>query len=193
MTPLETALCNLKDELMTSGYFSRFYELVEQLDRSQEKGEKVVMGYLDDGTYGPIYDLDVNGTGYFRVTSPVTFNNVFGLQVTGCSDTDPIVDVAFPVRLVAAVPKSKTNDNSFSDHLLAMELASYLNKKLAAIQFVVSVHGKVSNYQTDRDKVWSSEISGITKQVDLNLSYISIDFTLTIRALMSCMVQNCDY
>lgn len=190
MTPLETALCNLKDELMGSGYFSRFYELVEQLDRS---GEKIPYAYHADGTYGPIYDLDVNGTGYFRVTSPVTFNNVFGVQVTGCSDTDPIVDVAFPIRLVAAVPKSKTNDNSFSDHLLAMELSSYLNKKLPAIQFVVSVHGKVSNYQTDRDKVWSSEISGITKQVDLNLSYISIDFTLTIRALMSCMVQNCDY
>lgn len=190
MTPIQTALCNIRDEIMLTGYFNRFYEYAEAIERGQQKFPQV---YVGEGNYDPIYDFDVNGSGYIRKTSSVQLTNVTNIKIQGCSDTNPLVDLILPLRLVAAVPKSKLNDNAFSDDKLCTELIAILNAKQAAVQFMQSVSGRVASYNTDRDTVWSNEVRGIDTMIDLNLSFISIDFYLTLRALQNCFTQNCDY
>jgi len=193
---LQTALCNLKDELMESGYFNRFYEYAEMLQKGTEAYPQV---YLGNGQYKAIYDFDVNGTGYIRKTGSAYSDHVtdYDKRVTSCNDTNPLIDLAIPLRLVAAVPKSKLDDNSFSDDKLVFDLMGYISKKQPSIsngsEVVSTVHGKVSAYQTDRTRVFSDEVTGIEKLIDLKLSFISIDFTLTFRASLNCIQTNCLY
>ena len=191
MTILETALCNLKDEVMLSGYFNRFYAYAESIERGAEKFPQV---YTGNGQYKPIYDFDVNGSGYFRKTGQ-SYISVIGSSgsIVACSDSNPLIDITVPLRLVAAVHKKKMDDNGFSDDTLAFDLISYIGRKQAGITDVQSVHGHVQSYTTDRDRVWSDEVRGINKQVDLNLSFIAIDFNLVMRAKLDCIQQNCDY
>lgn len=190
MTILETALCNLKDEVMLSGYFNRFYAYAEQLERGAEKFPQV---YTGNGQYKAIYDFDTNGSGYFRKTGASYISIVGKDSIMSCSDSNPLIDITVPIRLVAAVHKKKMEDNGFSDDTLAFDLISYIGRKQPAITNVQSVHGHISSYTTDRDRVWSDEVRGISKQVDLNLSFIAIDFNLVIRSKLDCIQQNCDY
>lgn len=189
MILIETALCNIKDELLTTGYFNRFYEYAEQLVSGDKKYPQVYQG---KGQYKQIYDFDVNGSGYIRKTSAqVRANKVMELE--SCTGFNPTIDLIVPFRLVAAVPKSKTGDNGFSDDLLALDLIGYIGKKQPAIDQVNSTIGNVSGYTTDRDTIWSDEVRGIEKQINLNLSFIAIDFTLTFRATLECIKNNCNY
>lgn len=189
---LETALCNLKDAIMESDYFNRFYEYAELLDRGETTYPQV---YTGKGQYKAIYDFDVSGSGYIRKTGSSYSDHVTdsNFRVMGCSDTNPLLELTVPLRLVAVVPKSKLSDNSFSDDKLVFDLMGYISKKQPAIQDVSSVMGKVSSWNTDRSRVWSDEVRGIEKTLDLNLSVIAIDFTLTFRASLNCIQTNCLY
>lgn len=187
---LETALCNLKDAIMESEYFNRFYEYAELLDRGETSYPQV---YEGKGQYKAIYDFDVNGSGYIRKTGSAYSDHVTDVRVMGCSDSNPFIELVIPLRLVAVVPKSKLSDNSFSDDKLVFDLMGYISKKQPAIQDVQSVHGKVGSWNTDRSRVWSDEVRGIEKVLDLNLSVIAIDFTLTFRASLNCIQTNCLY
>ena len=177
---------------MLSGYFNRFYEYAELNTRGQERFPQV---YEGKGNYKYIHDFDVNGSGYFRKTSPVRMREVnsSGKQIKSCVGDNPLLDMVVPMRLVAAVPRVKLGDNSFSDDLLCTELIGYIGKKQTGIINISSITGQVDSYQTDRDKVWSDEVSGIDKTINLNLAFVSIDFTLTFRANLDCLMQNCQY
>jgi len=193
MIILSTALCNLRDEIMASGYFNRFYEYAELIERGRD--EKYPKVYLGNGQYKDIYDFDVRGSGYIRKGAPVRLNVVReeNKQVTSCVGVNPILDMIVPLRLVAAVPKSLLSDNSFSDDLLACQLIGYIARKQTAVTNVTSLFGSVQSYTTDRERVWNDEVRGIDTTVDLNLSFIAIDFELTFQASLDCLNQNCIY
>lgn len=183
---LQQALCNLRDELMESGWFNRFYDYAEIV----EKGEKSSpQHYIGKGNYKPIYDLDVNGTGYNRLVGSIIMMEVPS-QGLSC-DTDPLVEVTYPLRMVVAVPKAKLQDSSYSDHGLALDLMSYINKKQSAVTGMMWVKGKVNRIELDRNVVFSQEVRGPHKQVDLKLSYIALDYTLTFKGVVSCFQENC--
>ena len=185
---LETALCNLKDDLMLSGYFNRIYEYAEQIERNNEKFPQV---YTGNGQYKMIYDFDVNGSGYFRKNGDSRIETIgSSWDVTACNGTNPLIDIVYPIRFVGAVPKSMLDDNSFSDDLLALELIGYIGKKQPSAD-TTSVVGRVTSYTTDRDRVWSDEVRGIEKMVDLRLSFIAIDFYLSFRTNLDCIKQTC--
>lgn len=191
MTILQTALCNLKDEVMLTNYFNRFYDVAEQLVRGDQKYPQV---YTGNGQYQNIFDLDVNGTGYFRKTGSVRFGLVSSSNsVTSCPDSNPLIDISFPMRCVAIVPKKKLSDNSYSDDMLAFELIATIGRRQTAIANVQSVSGYVDSYKTDRDEIWHEEVKNIPRQLDLTLSVIAIDFNLNMRASLDCLPQNCDY
>lgn len=187
---LNEALCNLRDELMTSGYFNRFYELAEVLPKGDESYPQV---YSGNGQYLPIYDFDVNGSGYIRKNGSSYSDHFTDFRVMACNDNDPTIDLTIPLRLVAVVPKSKLNDDAFSDDKLALDLYQYIDKKQPQVESVSSLMGKVSSYQTDRARIWAEEVSGINRLLDLRQSVVAIDFTLTFRALLSCLQTNCLY
>jgi len=137
----------------------------------------------------------VNGMGYVRKTGAMTLSIVTAesLRVTACNDANPLIDLTIPLRLVAVVPKVKLSDNSFSDDLLGFELIGYINKRQPAVTDIHSIHGKVTSVLTDRDVIWSQEVRGGDKQIDLHLSVVAIDFTLVMRANLDCININCDY
>lgn len=190
MNILQEALCNIKDEITALGYFNRFYEYVESLERGEEKYPQYYQG---NGNYKSIYDLDVNGMGYVRKNGDVSIQviNDERLQVTSCNDTNPLIDLVFPLRLVAGVPKSKISDNQFSDDLLAFDVIAVLGKRQTAIANTQHVIGKVLSYDTDRESVWDREVRGPNKQVNLNISYIGVNFTLSFRTNIDCIRQSC--
>ena len=103
---LQDALCNIKDELMESGYFNRFYEYAELLPKGDQQYPQV---YVKGGEYKAIYDFDVNGTGYIRKNGSA-YSDQDVIQIQGCTAFNPMVDLVIPLRLVAVVPKIKLGD-----------------------------------------------------------------------------------
>lgn len=190
MNILQEALCNLKDEITALGYFNRFYELTELIERD---AEKYPQAYLGNGQYKAIYDLDVNGMGYIRKAGDTRLEVITDerFQVTSCTDTNPLIDLIFPLRLVAGVPKRQLNDNSYSDDLLAFDLIAILGRRQTAVANTSHVIGKVTSYDTDRETVWGSEVRGNDKMVKLDISYIGINFTLSFRTNLDCIRQSC--
>lgn len=190
MNIIQRALCDLKDELITSGYFTVFYEYAELLTGNDDRFPQV---YVGRGQYKKIYDFDVNGSGYIRMNGSVGAQIITDerFQMTSCSDSNPLHDISFPFRLVAAVPKSKMLDDAFSDHTLTLDLMGYISKKLPAIGNVASVHGRVQSYTTDRERIWNNEVHGIEKTVKFDLALIAIDFTITMRTSLDCIRQTC--
>lgn len=188
---LEDALCNIKAELMTLGLFNVFYEYAELVPHPPEKYPEV---YIGKGNYKPIYDFDVNGAGYIRKNGEVRINIVQDKNfiVTSC-ETFALLDVDFPLRLVAAIPKKKLSDNKYSDDQLAIDLIDVLHKEQTAIIGVNKTWGTVTSYDTDRDLVWLQEVTGIENTVKLDLSFIAINFKLTFRATADCIKRNCSY
>lgn len=189
MTALESTLCNLKDEVMDSGYFHVVYPYAELIEDGDKSYPAVYTGL---GQYDQIYNFDVNGSGYFRKTGAVQSNPVSdgNLRVTSCT-TPTLVDLTVPVRFVGVVPKDKLGDNSFSDDLLITELLTYINKRQPNITDIVSIHGIVRSCHTDRNQIWAEEVRGIDKQIDLSLSVVAIDFYLVFRANADCLNLNC--
>lgn len=187
---LKTALCNLTDSLMESGYFNRLYEYAEQINHGDKSYPQA---YIGSGQYQSLYDFDINGTGYIRKNGQVYVDRATDVRVMGCNDSNPLIDLTVPLRFVAAVPKDKLQDDAFTDDRLAFDLMGYINRKQTAITDVQSVMGRVSSYTTDRERVWSEEVQGIEKTVDLTKAFIAMDFTLTFRASLECIKQTCDY
>lgn len=196
MTALESTLCNLKDEVMDSGYFHVIYPYAELIEDGDKSYPAVYTGL---GQYDQIYNFDVNGSGYFRKTGavqsiPVTDSK---FKVRSCGD-EKLIDLSVPMRFVGVVPKEKLGDNSFSDDLLITELLTYINKRHSDITDIISIHGIVRACHTDRNEIWSQEVRGIERQsnithvqVDLNLSMVAIDFYLVFRANADCLNLNC--
>lgn len=188
---LEDALCNIKAEIMTLGLFHVFYEYAELVPHPPNKFPEV---YIGKGQYKPIYSFDVNGSGYIRKNGDVFISVVTEKNFQGDScDTGLLLDVDFPLRLIAAVPKKKLSDNKYSDDQLAIDLIAVLHKEQAAIINVNKVTGTVTSYDTDRDMVWFREVTGIDTTVKLDLSFIAINFKLTFRATADCIKRNCSY
>lgn len=191
MILIQRALCTIKDELLTTGYFTKFYEYAERIEKIENGVKKFPQTYIGQGNYTQIYDFDVNGSGYIRKNGEVRAYKLDDKE--SCGGLNPTIDLIVPLRLIAGIPKKNAGDNSFSDDLIALDLLSYIGKKQPAIDQVQSVIGNVSGYQTDRDTIWSEEVKGIEKQLRLDLSLIAIDFTLTFRATLECIKNNCTY
>ncbi len=186
---LEDVLCDLKSQLLESGYFHVFYEYCEQIERD---GITFPAQYLKAGEYKNVMDFDVNGAGYIRKRSAVSVkqNNTYQ-NVTSCV-TDTILDVNFPLRLVAGVPRVKLNDNAFSDDFLFSELAAIITGSFSAAK-TISISNSITSYDTDSISIWSNEVRGKDYQMNFKLSYVAIDFNLLITANANCMAQICGY
>lgn len=189
---LETALCNLKDEILETGYFNTFYEYAELIERGKDRFPQV---YTGNGQYKAIYNFDINGTGYIRKNGQSQINVISDsrYEVSSCQSDNPLINITMPLKLVAAVPKSKTSDSTFSDDALAMDIVAIINRRQAGITNIQNTTGIVSGYSTDRDRIWSNEVRGVDKTVDLRLSFISIDFNLLFTANIDCISQDCTY
>lgn len=186
---LEQILCAVKDRLMSSGFFTQFYEYCSLV---QDGTVTKPMYYIGKGEKVPVMDFDRNGSGYMRSTGPVRVSvNTSFPEVTACQD-DLIVDLVYPLRLVAAVPKEKLSDNAYSTDYLYYQIMGVLAANYN-IPDVIDVRLSERSYTTDALTIWRSEVSGQDYQMLFSLAYLSIDFELKITAKKTCLIEDCAY
>ena len=148
--------------------------------------------YLIDGANAiDVHNFDINGSGYIRKNGQVTFARSPLPVVNSCDARTGLVEIRLPLRAVFAVPKSKLNNDSFSDDLLAMELIEILHGDQPSVSGA-TVSSKVLRYETDRGKIYKEEVDSGYNPI-LELSYIYIDFELTYTGAVECFKQNCGY
>jgi len=183
----QDVLCDIKESLLESGYFTQFYEYASMIEVD---GIVRPMYFIDGGNAVDVMNFDVNGSGYIRKTGAVSLNPSYLPAVTSCDGK--LIEISLPLRGVFAVPKKKLGNNGFSDDLLAMELIDILHGSQVGVTGVSNVKGKVLRYETDRQKIWAEEV-GNTTLPNIDLSYIYIDFDLTFTASAECLKRTCDY
>lgn len=188
--------CDIAERMKGTGFFSKFYELCELIDKGEGlivpmyyKGKK--SGYVD------VQNFDVNGVGYVRKTGNVRMqldNSV--PKITSCQeDLLSYVVANIPLRMVVAIPKDSLEDSPFMDDLLCADLIGALqgNYGLTAQDMdATSVKVIVNSYDTSSLNIWANENRGVAfdESVVFRFSYIAIDFTAEIKGKLECL-QNC--
>ena len=183
---LSDALCDIREQLLETGYFTDFFEFTSIIETN---GVKRPMYFIDGENVVDVHDFDRGGSGYIRKIGNSYVRRANLPRVTACSDY--IIDLVIPLRGVFAVPKTKLGNDGFSNELLVMELLGIFNKKQNAIQNIQKVEGRVTRYETDRDKVFKDEVIESPNEPLLSLAYIYIDFELVFTADVQCLKQEC--
>lgn len=186
---LQDILCHMKEKLMATGYFNAFYEYSELVERNE-----IVFPaqYVGGGEYKSVMDFDVNGSGYTRKRDKVYMRQSTKFSsVTSC-DTDTIVEMTFPLRMVVGVPKVKLSDTAYSDDALFSEVANVIGGTYSASR-AIDVSTEILAYDTNSLSIWPTEVKGKPYQMNFRLSYIAVDFNLIITANQSCLAKICGY
>lgn len=182
---LQDVLCDIKESILNTGYFFKFYEYTSMIEVD---GNSKPMYFIDGDNVVDVHDFDVNGSGYVRKTGSVSIRSSNFPQVKAC-ESGVLKDLVFPLRAVFAVPKKKLDDNGFSNDILALELMEVFNRSYSAANISL-VKANVLRYETDRGRIWKEEVT--SGQIPLlNLSYIYIDFELIFTASIECLKENC--
>lgn len=185
---LQDALCDIKDRILSTGYFFKFYEFASMVTIGEVTAPKY---FISGDNIIDVHDFDRDGSGYIRKTGPVTIRpKDSSFVVRACDAANPPFDLVFPLRAVFAVPKSKLDNNGFSDDKLALELFNILQGVQPGVDNISSVSGRILKYETDRSKIWAEEVKTGIEPL-LNLSYIYIDFELIFTASLECLQENC--
>lgn len=190
---LQDALCDLKDLLLDTGYFFKFYEYTEVVPLN---GTDRAVYFTTGGSFTDVHDFDRNGSGYIRKRGQVQTEVLSdSYQPVACVTVDPVMLLRYPLRAVFAVPKSKLANDNYSDETLALNLMGLLNRGYTPPSGITRLTGTVTGYETSRIKVWQEEVQslsqGVQKRVmNLDLSYIYMDFTLAFTVKQSCLLEN---
>lgn len=186
---LEDILCQMKENLLETGYFNAFYEYCELIDRNE-----IIFPaqYVGGGEYKSVMDFDVNGSGYTRKRDKVYIRQSTKYSaITSCED-DTILEITYPLRMVMGVPKVKLSDTAYSDDALFSEIAAVIGGSYSASR-IIDVSTEILAYDTDSLSIWPTEVKGQAYQMNFRLSYIAIDFNLIITANQSCLAKICGY
>lgn len=187
---LEDVLCDLKGLVMDTGLFNQFYEYTEMIERD---GRTFPAYYTGGGQYTPVYNLDVNGSGYIRKRGSVSIGlNSNYSKITACIDKNALLDITYPLRAVMAVPKIKLHDNAYSDDTLFSELSVVFGSSFSALP-ASEVFVSILGYDTDSLSIFAQEAKNVDHQIHFTLSYIAIDFNLNFTIARDCMPQACGY
>lgn len=197
---IQTIFCYLADLMKDTGLFNEkfVYEYVQLVRTASDASNNYFSvrpkyykgkndGYID------VHNWDVNGTCYFRKTDRTTVLRN-RLKFRGCS-SGKFIEVRFPIRFVAAVPKTKLDDSPFCQDQLCQDLIGVLQGNYSNLAQSITAHSvevNIDSYQTDPEAVWNSEIKGVafSETVCYNFAYISIDFTLIVKGDSECL-QTC--
>lgn len=180
----EDALCDIRYDLMQTGYFTNFYEYCNMVEIN---GVTKPMYFLDGTNMVDVHNFDIGGSGYIRKLGAVSFNESYLPSVTACDGR--LIEVRLPLRGVFAVPVSKLGNNGFSSDLLAMELIDIFHGSRAGVSGA-TVRARVLKYETERDKIYKEEVNSGYEPI-FELSYIYIDFELIFTGSVECFKTAC--
>ena len=185
---LEDIMCDIKDRIEGTGYFSTIYELAEMTKLVSEDGvREYPRYYIGKGQYKDLYNLDAN-VGYIRKRSDVDLNE---LKDFAQSCDSELMELLYPMRFVGGVKKEILGDDAYSDDKLVYETLEVLGGRVTNISNTRKVYVKPERYETDRNKVWSEEVRGIEVIINPKLVYLYIDFELSIEIKRSCLIPDC--
>lgn len=187
---IEDIFCYVRDQLMTTGIFSRGYEYVELKQvNSSKPGVVVKPQYYEGGGYKDIFNLDVNGMFYVRKRgdsqSGKDTSQKFHWQPC---DVNTAIQMTFPCRVVAVVPRSKFTSQRFADDELVNTITVALQGDVTGLG-VKSGEIVVGGSNTDAFRIWKEEVQGVEfKERDFSrFTFAAVDFTITIKADSSCL------
>lgn len=182
---LEDALCDIKDRLLNTGYFTEVFEYCSMFEVNGVTRPMYSIGNeLID-----VHNFDRNGSGYIRKTGTVSITRA-NLPVTvACDGKIGLVEVKFPLRGVFAVPTKKLGGNGYSNDLLFFELLEVFHGAEISVNGTTCVT-KVRAYETDRDKIYKEEVNSGNEPI-LELAYIYIDFDLIFTGSVDCFKTTC--
>lgn len=188
---LKEYLCQLSQAIQEAGLVNTFHEYCELIQRD---GVTYPAYYTSGGEYMLVHDFDSSGNGYIRKRGEVSLQPARAeLQMTACSDgSSDMMTLSYPLRLVMGVPKSRLEDDAYSDDRLFYELFEILGTYYP----VTDVQDQdiiIRSFDTDALSIWSKEVQGVDYQMLFRLSYISIDFDLTFTVSKACLKQSCGY
>lgn len=177
--------------LFNPDYCFEYVELVKTSTNTQNqyysirpkyyKGEKT--GWVD------VQNWDVGGTFYIRKTGSVSVSQSNTNKVTAC--TDPVLILKIPIRVVAAVPKSRFGDDAFCDDVLAQRIIAALNGNVDVAASINAIETDMNavGYNTDSASIWSNENKGVefNEATAQKVSYVSVDFNVQVTAYSSCL------
>lgn len=139
-------------------------------------------------------DIDkTNGVVYHRLVGPVERESNEDANAKGC---DIYIDQTFPMLMIAAVKKELTGmDVNSVDSKIAETLMNMITTDNAAsLQNsldldTVRIFG--TEYNTNRYEVFDEEYTGIDFFVKFEYAYVSINYSVTLSAQLSCFEKLC--
>lgn len=191
---LERITDYLVGRVSLSGYFDELFPFVELIERDNIKFPAI---YKGNGEYGAVNDFDnYNGMAYFRMNgkqrlTDISDNSSFDM-------CDKKLEVVYPMRIVAVVPKSKlSKDDAFTDDRVSRTLIELLlqdggDLKSQLKASSLSIFPEMVTF--DNYQVLAEEYQNLPKMKDVNFnfSYHAIDFTVTINIKQSCLTAECE-
>ena len=185
---LQEYLCALRDAMIDRGLVNTFHPYAELIQRD---GITFPAQYTSGGEYNQVHDFDTGGNGYVRKRSSVSVSLDRSASFTACEDDNAIVNVTYPLRMVLGVPKSKLNDNAYSDDTLMFEVFDIVGTTYNVTN-VQDTSVQVRSFDTDSLSIWSQEVRGFEYQMLFRLSYIAVDFDVTFTVSKSCLKDQCN-
>lgn len=183
----------LKGKLSESNYFQKIYPLVEIVSKQDTSYPAY---YTGKGQHEQVTNFDnYNGLAYFRLAGKQRINKASSNDLMGICDTK--LEMTFPLRLVACVPKSSlSKDDAFTDERISRTLISHLltdggplkDELRATLLKIFPESVSFSNQD-----ILNEEYSGLEnmKQINYNFSYHAIDFNVVIEIKESCLTDEC--
>ena len=181
---IDKLACSIKSAMLESGYFNEYCPLAERVSN----GSKTYYSQPIEGNiYEDIFNMDVGGTGYTRLNGDVSFSAASPAQKLTSCESEPVVTVKVPLRVVVAIPKGTK-----TEHELAFDLCAILNNISTVDGITADVDIFVSKYNTDSLAIWPQEVEGDKYQVQFKFHYIAFDFIASVSSKLSCLIPDCN-
>ncbi len=188
---IQPILTYLNTRLLTTGYFTQLYELVET-KQNPDKG-RVPMHYCGKGEWKEVVNFDKHrGTSYWRITGNIpTVENTSTIV-----SNETLLDISFPLRLVACVHNSHL---SIDDKYRALRLSNDLIKVITDTSYILKsslnarkVEFNVSTQIINPETIISEEMSGQTF-TDMRYEYtiVAIDLIAFVEITQECLQETC--
>lgn len=185
---------HLHAAIESTGYFEAIYPMAELISKDDVVYPAL---YCENGEYKSVNNFDnYNGLAYVRMNGKQRFRDVTERRDwPGC---DPDVEMEFPLRLIACVPKKKlSKDDALTDERVSRTLIAAITATGGQIKQSL----KASHYASfpesvdmDSKSILREEYRNMPKMQDINYNfcYCAIDFTVTIIIKASCITAECD-
>ena len=184
----------LNTQLEATNYFEKQFtlcDIVYNADGSSRPAE-----YCEGGSFNEVSNFtDYNGMSYIRRNGKTRMNVIDRADIPQkCGDD--LLEMTFPLMLVAFVPKEKSSvDNNYTDDEIALTIMKELNGTNFIIKKAVKAkyaEVNVLGWETDNNVILNQEYNPAPIfDMDYGYSYLSMELEVKLIIRQSCIVVEC--